>query len=207
VYGRYSLLDCMYQYTTANWGTVANYVCPAPVTYLNFDAKKSEEYIYLNWVITSELNNDYYSVERCTDGFSFVEIGRIKGMGNSSTSKMYKYTDTYSGTDNLYYRLAQYDLDGTVHYSTVIKVKPQNTKAGLIIQNNPFQDELYIVALGEEQKERPVVNVLDYSGKLLISKTVEMNEEMAIGSELPAGLYFLQYVNNGEITNYKVIKQ
>jgi chitinase len=194
--------------STPVWGFASNYTCsfPAPVTLISFTGNRSNENVYLNWITADETNNDYYSLERSSDGISFSEITKIKGLGTSSQGKAYNYTDTYSSMEDVYYRLAQYDMDGVVHYSSVITVTAANTKAGLLIQNNPFQEILYVLPYGENNKDA-IINILDYSGKLMASKTVKTNEEIALGADLQSGLYFLQFVNNGEITNYKVIKQ
>jgi chitinase len=193
---------------TPSWQFATNACAiPAPVTLLNFDATRSGKNVYLNWATANETNNDYYSIERSPDGISFFPIASIEGLGTNTKGKAYNYTDDYLSAHTTYYRLAQYDMDGTVHYSPEIVVIGSNTKSGLTIQNNPFENSLYVLPYGENQDNNAVVNILDYSGKLLISKSVHINEEIPIGSELTAGLYFVQFVNNGEITNYKVIKQ
>ncbi|NJL55972.1 hypothetical protein HC928_12845, partial [bacterium] len=41
----------------------------------------------------SELNNDYFAVERSADGQAFAEIGRKEAAGNSSSPRSYEHWD------------------------------------------------------------------------------------------------------------------
>ena len=38
----------------------------------------------LEWVTATEINNDYFSLERSRDGLEFSAIARVDGAGNSS---------------------------------------------------------------------------------------------------------------------------
>jgi chitinase len=195
-----------------SWNFVTGYTCsfPAPVTLLDFDANRSGNNVYIEWTTANETDNAYYSIERSLDGISFTEIAKIQGLGTSVTGKTYDFTDLNSSTEGSnYYRLAQYDINGAVNYSSIVTVAPVEGTSGLHIGSNPFDDVLLVSPYGNENDEREEasIRVIDCSGKLLTTKNVWINEECQIGEGYKAGFYILEFQYNGEIKRYKVIKQ
>lgn len=98
-------------------------ICPIflPVELKSFEAynvsTKSNEAV---WNVESEVNSDYYIVERSTDGINFEIINQTDSDGSST----YRITDqTFKPVIN-YYRLSQFDLDGsrTTYYDNVVSV-------------------------------------------------------------------------------------
>lgn len=84
-----------------------------PVVLVSFDARYEADRVVLTWQTAQELNNDYFELERSADGIHFDPIRRIPGQSRSYKSETYQYEDKrYFEGDN-YYRLKQYDLDGT----------------------------------------------------------------------------------------------
>ncbi len=51
--------------------------------------------IRLQWSTATEINNDYFTVERSIDGNTFETIGIVEGAGNSSTTHNYQFTDDH----------------------------------------------------------------------------------------------------------------
>ncbi len=52
-----------------------NYICP--VIFGNLQITPNGAYIDLNWLTTSEINNDYFAIERSIDSITFNQIGII----------------------------------------------------------------------------------------------------------------------------------
>ncbi len=75
----------------------------------------------LNWVTSLEINNSYFEIERSLDGENFEVVGRVKGNGSTSKTINYSYTDNISEikANVIYYRLNQYDFDGSNELSPV----------------------------------------------------------------------------------------
>lgn len=98
--------DCQYTLTGIN-------VAILPIDLISFDAFDYKTYNYITWLCGTELNNDYFSLERSNDGINFQSIKIIDGYGTTNTSTSYSYRD-YSFTKNEYnyYRLKQVDNNG-----------------------------------------------------------------------------------------------
>ncbi|MBS1658446.1 MAG: hypothetical protein JST18_10180 [Bacteroidetes bacterium] len=98
-----------------------------PVELTSFNGKQEGSTNVLTWETSSELNNDYFSIERSVDGNTFYEIGRLKGAGNSTSLNEYVFYDEYPGEGTNYYRLKQIDTDGSFEYSNAIAIDGANS--------------------------------------------------------------------------------
>lgn len=67
----------------------------------------------LMWYTESEQNNDYFTVERSTDGENWTTISKKQSIGNTPNKTEYKHEDyTFSNKEHNYYRLSQTDKNG-----------------------------------------------------------------------------------------------
>jgi len=86
---------------------------PLPVTLLYFKIYCVGKYVALKWETASEINCDYYLLERSSDGISWEPIAYIQGAGNSNEVSTYSWVDNYDSKGTaLYYRLTQFDYNG-----------------------------------------------------------------------------------------------
>ncbi|CAN5453142.1 hypothetical protein BH11BAC1_BH11BAC1_27160 [soil metagenome] len=110
----------------ANFGFVAKFshVSPLPVELIMFTASFiKENVIQCDWTTLTEVNNDYFTIERSVDGEYFAEVGKINGVGNSTVSTSYELDDEQPIQGTSYYRLKQTDFDGRFTYSQTVSVK------------------------------------------------------------------------------------
>ncbi|MFQ3578806.1 MAG: hypothetical protein SNJ71_01530 [Bacteroidales bacterium] len=85
-----------------------------PISLLYFKASQADNSILLEWASATEHNNDFYSIEKSTDGVIFTEIGKLKGIESSKIATYYSTQDNNIEPNTMYYyRLYQTDLDGT----------------------------------------------------------------------------------------------
>jgi len=98
---------------TCIYGNNGHPIINLPIELVNFSLDKYDDNVKINWTTGSELNNDYFTIERSFDGYAWKEIDRIKGVGNSSSLIDYSYIDRQSNLSGIvYYRLKQTDYDG-----------------------------------------------------------------------------------------------
>src|SRR5205823_3492601 len=108
--------------------SVVNVITGLPVSLVRFSAKENNGSVLLEWATASELNNDYFMIEKSTASKmltdnSWRNIGRVSGAGNSTAMHAYNYTDDEPLAGAAYYRLKQVDYDGKSTYSPVQFVK------------------------------------------------------------------------------------
>ena len=94
-----------------------------PVNWLSFTAEKSNNSsILLKWSTASEVNNNYFEVERSMDGITFSAMGRVAAGANANAPQHYSFNNSKTLQGNNYYRLKQVDRDGNMRYSAIVKV-------------------------------------------------------------------------------------
>jgi hypothetical protein len=134
------------QNTTAWSGvqtTLQNYATniAVPVELVSFNASINLNNVLLNWTTASEINNHGFELQRSIDGINFSTIAFIKGIGTSTVSNRYSYTDGNLSEGKHFYRLNQIDFDGSSYYSNTIEVDIDGILMGFeLSQNypNPF---------------------------------------------------------------------
>ncbi|MEK6476284.1 right-handed parallel beta-helix repeat-containing protein [Catalinimonas sp. 4WD22] len=105
--------------------TVSDVNKPLPVELTSFSASLLEPHVELNWETASEINSDFFAVERSENGKDFKEVGRLKAAGNSNVPLEYRYIDEQVAnrlSGSVFYRLRTVDFDGSFEYSDITTV-------------------------------------------------------------------------------------
>ena len=144
-----------------------------PVELLNFNAKKLNDKVQLSWSTASEMNSDYFEVERSTDEKNFVPVALVKAAGNSNVPLSYEMPDTFPLLGKNYYRLKEVDYNGSTTYSDVCLIqfdkKNQNT---FIIYPNP-STSLINIHSSENNLDVKSLRIYDLNGKALGYKKID----------------------------------
>lgn len=178
---------------------------PLPVILIFFSAElKNENTVLLKWQTSSEINNDYFIVERSRDGNTFEELVRIEGAGHSTQTLFYEATDENPFHGTSFYRLKQTDFDGTVSYSETKSVRL--TKANSftsVVYPNPASEKINITFNDETENIKELV-VLDVFGKTVLRKLLQGSLMELNTSSLSAGVYFFHFLFEGKTETHRV---
>ncbi|HET8963692.1 MAG TPA: hypothetical protein VFM99_07335, partial [Chitinophagales bacterium] len=93
-----------------------------PISLLSFTGYAMGYENLLNWSTASELNNDYFDIQKSSNGKDFTTFGKINGAGNSSQTLEYSFIDRTPFPSTTYYRLKQNDFNGHHEYSNIISI-------------------------------------------------------------------------------------
>ncbi len=171
---------------------------PLPVEWLDFTAKYFSGQVLLNWTTAEEMNNDYFTVERSSDGLIFTPILEVDGAGNSTAIKQYESADPQPLNGVSYYRLKQTDYDGKFKYSRIQTVKSNFEIADVQVIPNPVE-EIGIVSFDVKNGGNYIVEVMDIAGRWIkedqVAATEGRNNVRFNMSDLPEGLYFVRVRN------------
>lgn len=110
-------------------------VTPLPIELVDFDGRYIEgikSHIDIRWQTASEINNDYFMLEKSYDGYEWDVYHRENGSGNSSTLNHYNHRDYDVKNGIVYYRLSQTDFDGRREYFKIIAVSTKMHKPILV---------------------------------------------------------------------------
>lgn len=184
-----------------------------PVELISFEANcLNPDRVFLKWSTASEINNDYFSIERSANGTGFDVVGMIKGTGNSTQLINYNWTDNSPLPGINYYRLKQTDFDGRFNYSNPVSVKGNcgDTGVQLNLVNNPVNGVL-LFQLKAADLANTTVEVYDIYGKAVINAQVPTSDGNNLYSlhvnSIAKGIYFLRVITNSCTTQQKFIKQ
>lgn len=83
-----------------------------PIELVSFTGQTHNDDVMLEWTTASEYNNDYFYIERSTDGSNWQRISEVDAAGNSTQLLNYMTFDTEPVKGINYYRLTQVDFDG-----------------------------------------------------------------------------------------------
>lgn len=177
-------------------------ILPIELTY--FNAYHNENNVVLNWQTASELNNDYFTLERSTDGVNYSIIATIIGAGNSMTQLNYSFIDNNPVNGVSYYRLMQTDYNGDFEIFSAVSVSYLNEN-DLKVGPNPAINELNISIGGE--MGTGVLTLYSNLGAMVKSIELTNNYTTIDISNLSTGNYMMVIsANNINITRKIVIK-
>lgn len=157
-----------------------------PVEFLYFEAKAEGQTAFLTWATASELNNDYFSVEKSHDGNSFHAAGEVDGVGTSQEMTTYTFRDEQAVSGKSYYRLRQVDFDGQFAYSNVVEVTISLEFQTYKSYPNPVQNLLSI-----EVSTEGSASIYTLSGQLVQEAELRPGYNGVNVSPLQTGVYLL----------------
>jgi hypothetical protein len=169
-----------------------------PVKWGNIEAFLNNRGVNVKWTTLTEINNNYFEIQRSLNGYDWETIGELKGGGNQSVAKTYQYIDDTELT-HAYYRVKQIDYDGKEDYSKVVRI------------DKTIQET--IVPLYDMVSKSIVLPNLDYTALMLTDlkgNPLKVNTKVANGAlqidahYLPAGVYILSVSNQTNNANWKV---
>ena len=105
-------------------------VLPIELSY--FAGSSQESYNLLKWQTITEINNDYFIIEKSLDAQNWFDLAKIKSAGNSLITKNYEYSDRSITSYLTYYRLKQVDYNGAATFFGIIAINTEINTLQLI---------------------------------------------------------------------------
>lgn len=180
---------------------------PQPITLLFFTGASRNDQVLLTWATATELNFDYFSVERSANGLDFSEIEQIKGHGTTNERNDYQMADYNPLVGKNYYRLKSVDFDGYTEYFNVVLVDFSGEKTFTIFPN-PSDGTSLTFALNFVPDSNTSITIFDnYSGNIGVIKPTNAWESVTFSNSLKSGLYFAKIVSKDFVKVERFIVQ
>ncbi len=162
-----------------------------PVELVEFTGNCYNNKIQLSWTTASEINNNYFAIERSDNTADWTEIGLVKGVGNSNQMENYNFIDLNSGNFSHYYRLRQVNFDGKFEYSDIIMVNNCDELSNEFINvfPNPSDGNITI----NSNSEILEIRLCDLTGKVIYRKNkIDAVSAECNFSKLKKGMYIIE---------------
>lgn len=166
-----------------------------PVTLTNYRIISSDAAaVTIGWSTTMEQQNQYFSIERSTDGINFTVIGKVAATNLASGSN-YIFKDGQPARGNNYYRLSQTDLNSKTTYYSLLKTTIDIDKGSLVLFPNPATTAV-TVGFQHPDKDRLTVKIINQQG--MVVQVNQYNKETGYWQQsiptgqLAAGQYYIQ---------------
>jgi hypothetical protein len=182
---------------------------PLPVRFLSVAAQQKERAVEISWSVAEVRNHRYFEVERSTDGIHFEAIAREDHPITSGTASFTFLDKTIRTADVLYYRIKQYDKDGSYHYSETKQVRYKNEDGLLLLYPTPVTSLLHLDynAVAVNAVRIKIVNAGGVVVREEIKKlAVGINSWQLDTKQLKSGSYYLVIENSGGKTSYPFVK-
>jgi len=149
-----------------------------PVELSRFEGIIKENQVYLEWTTSSEINHNYFELEKSVDATHFTKVTKLAAQGGEGIPTNYQFQDVYGLG---------------LSYSKMIRVrgKEQITKLPF---PNPFTNELYI--------ELPIESTI----KAFSTLTKGRQNIVTYLQDFPSGLLLLSINNSYGSQLYKMYK-
>jgi hypothetical protein len=188
---------------------------PLPVKLTSFSAQAVSNTVMLRWTTASELNNDYFTLERSRDGYEFTELTKVKGAGTTPVTHHYSFTDNDPANGVSYYRLKQTDFDGKSEQFSPVAVKLNRTSgaiSAIVVTPNPFINE-FTAQFNSDESKTVTVELITLRSKVLHAEKIILEPGTNTyrfngGSQIETGVYVFRILQGNTLLGYcKAVKK
>jgi hypothetical protein len=181
-----------------------------PVELLFFDAKSNDENVVLTWQTASEINADYFEVWSSTDGVNYRVVTKLKAAGTSAQINSYSYIDANPSLGISYYKLVQFDFDGTKTEFDPISNIYSSSSSKMKVYPNPVLDGECFIQFQSEMTDEFSIQVFDDLGRLVLQDYALVQEgsnqvALHLNSLIADGVYFITITSGNQINTSRIV--
>ena len=167
--------------------------------------------ININWKTENEINLEGYSIERSSNGTSFVAVGIHAPGNNNGDSVTYFFKDVNPPWEDNYYRIKALSHSGPVLYSATVKIPALKLPASISVYPNPVVDKKMIVEFSSQRFGNYQVELINQQGQVIYRASVAVSSNnftkiFVLAPKIAAGNYQLSITGaNGSKTVQQVL--
>lgn len=167
-----------------------------PITLSTFAANARQNKIDLSWTTETELNFNFFDLERSANGKDFFSIAKIVGHGTSNEKRDYFFVDEKPLVGKNYYRLKSVDFDNYTEYFKVLAVDFSGEKS-FVVSPNPSDG----TGLGFSMNFTPAGNssviIFDNLGNLIgVYTPSDYSQRISFTNPLKGGIYYAKIISD-----------
>jgi hypothetical protein len=177
-------------------------VNPLPVEMVYFAGNVDGEEVNLEWQTATEIDNDYFEIQRSIDGIEFKVIGTVDGNGTSKDIHNYSFSDNGAICGINYYRLKQIDFDGQFEFSELLDIRLVCNNGAPVFEvfPNPAPAGRFVLNYEGSENQEIHLKLVDQVGVVQATKVVvgvKGSVEFQPNQAIAKGLYYLIIESSG----------
>ena len=179
-----------------------------PIELTSFTANCQHNGVLLNWTTASEINNDFFTIEKSVDAVNWDEIGNVLGAGNSNEFLNYSFIDDNVHTNQVtYYQLKQTDFDGKSKTFNITPINCNSDKEPIIYPT------LAAKHINIDSEKQPITeyNISDLTGTVVLKKKYDSDsklKQVKVNIQaIPKGIYVITILSEKNVYAFKFIKE
>jgi hypothetical protein len=152
---------------------LSSFSAPLPIEMLSMKAVCDNGHGLVSWTTATELNNDYFTIERSDDGATFRPVGTVDGAGTSMQLNSYNFSDAEPIHGIVYYRIRQTDFNGQNSVSGIMSLAGCGGEAGSndIIDAFSWGNDIHLVMDLSAANEYSIT-LMDAQGKIVATRGI-----------------------------------
>ena len=181
-----------------------------PISLLHFTASATNGNVVVEWTTATEINSNYFEVERSNDGKTFAAIANIPAAGFNTTELNYSSIDQNPFSGVSYYRLKEVDMNGKENFSNIKSVQFCQNANNVLITSNPGSSYVSCVITSSEN-ENASIQILNSVGMVVYSSKQNLYSGANMFSidetNLASGIYLFVVNSATNISAQKILVQ
>lgn len=178
---------------------------------LTLKALKTGNTVNLKWATASENNSSHFEIWRSADGARFDQlIGTVSSQGNRSLRSDYELNDHSPLATWNYYRVKQFNIDGSSTLGNIARVNMQQNNATLFVYPSPVRSSLTLEYYSTKI-ETVRVKVLNSVGSLVYQSGFTTQNGVNLytipAGNLAKGIYVVQLISDNGNTTARFVKE
>lgn len=200
-------------YTLSFSGTASLDCTVLPIELTDFNAiyQPDLDLVDVYWTTATEYNSDYFNVEKSVDGVNYEVIARVESVKNSTTETNYITVDEKPNLGVNYYRLNQFDADGSSKYSEVRAVNILDNEYDMLsVFPNPTTGITEVI-FNAYSKGEAQLSVTSYDGSTIVNTPIEAKKggnrfDLDLSAQA-RGVYIITITTKDKVYKTKVVKE
>lgn len=175
---------------------------PLGVSFVDFSAEAIDRNVLLRWSTASEINSDYFSIERSLDGEIFTVIAQVQAAGSSQNLLDYEFVDVnvFMPKTQYYYRVKEVDFDGKFMYTDLRLVQMNQQQSNhIVVFPNPFAEVLNVFIPQNSISDHTQIILTDELNRVIATYSVQHELNSLTLGDLSKGIYFVSVIDGGRV--------
>ena len=198
---------CSYSYVLSNFTGGCNLVLPLELLSITATPDLNQNLVRINWATATQVNGDYFILERSEDGVKFITIKNIPAFPQSSNVMFYSGVDENPVFGSSYYRIVQVDHDGSKKYSNIVAVEFENKKdLNFEIIPNPISSGANsYIKLNSNIDASTSISIRDLNGVVVFENKLNGTNQILIPANLNQGIYFVSLFDEKRVSTKRLL--